>query len=247
VFAFGADGGGVAVTRVNDGGIGEGEKLFVDGFEDLWKRAAPQIGAADAAFEKCIAGEEALIVLVRAVCKVRRRVIRGVMMRRWIGAAGGGGRGGRSAALPYDQADTPGGVAGRVKDLRLVGSPMEDVAFLDEVLDGSERGSGDAEPMGLLIEMLVERQIGFVDEDGRAGGLVEGGEAANVVDVSVGADDGADFESVPVEDLKDGVGVVAGIHDDGFAGAGVAQDGAIAVEEADAEDFVDESVERHKR
>ena len=60
-----------------------------------------------------------------------------------------------------------------------------------------------------------------------------------MVDVGVGDDDLFDGEVVAVEDGLDAGDVVAGVDDDGFAGGFVAEDGAVALEEADGEDFVD--------
>ena len=60
-----------------------------------------------------------------------------------------------------------------------------------------------------------------------------------MVDVGVGDDDLFDGEVVAVEDGLDAGDVVAGVDDDGFAGGLVAEDGAVALEEADGEDFVD--------
>lgn len=127
-----------------------------------------------------------------------------------------------------------------MEDAGFVRAPAEGVAFLDEIFYGGDGGRGDAEPLGLLVEMEVEREIGFVDEDWRAGGFVEGGEAADVVNVGVSADDGADFESVLLENLLDGFDVVAWIYDDGFVSGGVAEDGAVALEHAYGDYFVDE-------
>ncbi len=74
-----------------------------------------------------------------------------------------------------------------------------------------------------------------------AGGAAEFGEAAYVVDVRVGADDGADFQVVAREDFEDALDFVAGIDDQGFMRFGIAHDRAVALEHANGEDFVDQA------
>ena len=76
-------------------------------------------------------------------------------------------------------------------------------------------------------------------EDWRAGDLLEGAGAGDVVDVGVGYEDLTDGELVLVEESEDAGDVVAGIDDDGLAGGFVAEDGAVALEEADGEGFAD--------
>lgn len=53
-----ADGGAGAVAGVDDGVVGELEEFGLNGIHDLIKRAAPEIGAADAASEERVSGEE---------------------------------------------------------------------------------------------------------------------------------------------------------------------------------------------
>jgi len=56
--AFVADGGGGAVARVDDGVVRELEEFGLQGIHDLFVRAAPEIGAADAAGEERVSCEE---------------------------------------------------------------------------------------------------------------------------------------------------------------------------------------------
>ena len=100
-------------------------------------------------------------------------------------------------------------------------------------------GGGDAEPAGLDVHHLDQRQVARVVEDGRAGELLEAVGSGDVVDVGVGDEDLLDGEVVLGEEGDDAGDVVAGIDDDGFAGGFVAEDGAVALEGADGEDFVD--------
>jgi hypothetical protein len=60
-----------------------------------------------------------------------------------------------------------------------------------------------------------------------------------VVDVGVGDDDLLDGEGVLGEEHEDAGNVVSGIDDNGFAGGFIAEDGAVALEGAYGENFVD--------
>lgn len=73
-----------------------------------------------------------------------------------------------------------------------VGAPAERVTFFEEVFDARGFGRAHSQKFGLHIEMAVKLEVRFVDEDGSASGLMEEGEAADVVNVGVSADDGAD-------------------------------------------------------
>jgi len=68
--------------------------------------------------------------------------------------------------------------------------------------------------------------------DGRASVLVKLGEAADVIDMRVGADDGFDGESVAANQAEDAFDFVAGVDHDAFSGAWVADDGTVALQHA---------------
>jgi len=87
-------------------------------------------------------------------------------------------------------------------------------------------------------------EVVLVVEDRRAGDLLEAMGSGDVVDVGVGDDDLFDGERVFGEESEDAGDVVAGVDDDGFAGGLVAEDGAVALEGADGEDFVDHGSSR---
>ena len=131
-------------------------------------------------------------------------------------------------------------MAGSVQDVRRETSPAKCVAFLHEIFDFDDGGSGNAEPLRLHIEMAIEFEIVLVDQDRRAGGAMQRGEAADVVNVRVRADYCANFQIVAAENFEDSLGFVAGVHHDGFAGGGVAQDRAVALQHADGNHFVDQ-------
>jgi hypothetical protein len=112
------------------------------------------------------------------------------------------------------------------------------IAFLQQFINFGGRWSGHAQQRGLNFEIFIEREIGAVHQYGRAGRLRETSEAADVVDVSVRADDGADLEVIARENRFDALDFVAGVDDERFAGFGVAQYVAIALKHTDRQGFV---------
>ena len=98
---------------------------------------------------------------------------------------------------------------------------------------------GHADPGGLHVQHFEQIVIVLVEQDGcaREGAELHG--SAYVVDVGMGDDDLFDVEIVLADDSEQVFDVVAGIDDHGFAGGLVADDGAVALQRADGEDFVD--------
>jgi len=82
-------------------------------------------------------------------------------------------------------------------------------------------------------------EVELVVEDRGAGDGFQPGGASDVVNVRVGDDDLFDGEVMPGEDGEDAVNFVAGVDHDGFVGGFVAQNGTVALQQADAENFVD--------
>ena len=72
------------------------------------------------------------------------------------------------------------------------------------------------------VHGVIEGEIVVVHHDGRAGVLMELGEAPNVIDVGVGADDDFDGELVAAEKAEDALDFIAGVDDDGFEDLGIA-------------------------
>lgn len=141
---------------------------------------------------------------------------------------------------PDDEADTARRVARRMQHLSPETAPAQRVAFRHEIPNSHGLGCWNAEPLRLHVEAVIERQIGFVDQDRRARDAMELGESANVVDVGVSADDRQNLEVMTADDFEDSINVVTGIDDDGFACFRVAQNGAVALQHAHGNDFVDE-------
>ena len=69
--------------------------------------------------------------------------------------------------------------------------------------------------------------------------LMEFGQAADVIDVRMGADNGFDGEFVAAEKAEDAFDFVAGVDHDGFMCFGIANDGAVALQHADRDFDVD--------
>jgi hypothetical protein len=190
--------------------VGEGEESLVDGADELAGVAAGKVGAAYGTGEESVPGQE-------------------------------------EGLVGEVEADGAFGVAWSVKDeasetLQTVfqgGSDGDEFAVFEGVVGVGDDGSGDAEPAGLNVHHFDQGQVVLVIEDGGSGELFEAVGAGDVVDVGVGDDDLLDGEGVLGEEGEDAGDVVAGIYHDGFAGGFIAQDGAVALEGADGENFVD--------
>src|SRR5208282_3285042 len=105
------------------------------------------------------------------------------------------GRALRGAQMHGDvQRNAARGMAGSVQDARLVTTPAYGVAFLELGIDCDQRRGRYAKPVRLHLHLLVEGKIVWMHEYGRAGGFVETGQAAYMVDMGVSAENGADFE-----------------------------------------------------
>ena len=111
-------------------------------------------------------------------------------------------------------------------------APLEDVAFLEELVDFGQLGAADAKKGGLHFHAAVERKIIGVHHDRRASVLIELGEAADMIDVRMGTDDGFDLKLVAAEQAKDTFDFIAGIDDDGLERAWITDDGAVALQHA---------------
>ena len=208
--ALAADGGAGAVAGVDDGVVGKLEEFGLQGIHDLIERAAPEIGAADAAGEECVSREELRLGELDA-----------------------------ADVLGEIQTDAARSMAGSVNDVGLEAAPTESVAFLEKMIDIHEFGGLHAEEGGLDFHAVIEGEIIVVHHDGRASVLMELGEAANVINVGVGADDDLDDELVAAKKAEDALDFIAGIDDDGFAGFGIADDQTVTLKHADGQLDVD--------
>jgi hypothetical protein len=67
---------------------------------------------------------------------------------------------------------------------------------------------------------------------------MEPGEATNMVDVRVGADDGSDREMVAAKNLENALDFVTRIHDDCLVRGPIAEDRAVALQQPHGNHFV---------
>jgi hypothetical protein len=137
------------------------------------------------------------------------------------------------------ETDAAFGMARSVEDARGMAGDADGGSVFEGAVGRKDFGRGDADPGGLLIHNVELREIVLVEEDGGAGGFFEEGRAADVVDVGMGDDDLLQREFVLGEEGEDLGDAVAGVDDHGLAGGLVAEDGAIALEGADGEGFLD--------
>jgi hypothetical protein len=79
-----------------------------------------------------------------------------------------------------------------------------------------------------------------MDQHRSASYLMESRKAANVVNVCMSADDGANLQSVLAQYLGDTLNLVAGVHYHGFVRHWIAQDGAIALQHSDGHHLMDQ-------
>ena len=205
-----ADGGAGAMTRMNDGRFRQLHELLFERADDVVVGAAPEIGAANASGKEGIAGKE-LRLAEREVTAIVWKIKR----------------------------DAARGVAGRVNDAGKEVAPLEDVTLLEELMNVDQFGGGHAKKGGLHFHAAIKRKVVAVHHHRRASVLVELGEAADVVDVGMGADDGFDLELVAAEQAEDTLDLVARIDDDRLMSTRVADDRTVALEHANRELEID--------
>jgi len=179
----------------------------------LIHRATPEISAADAPSEKCVASEELGI-----------------------------GQSEIDADVGEIEADAAWSVPRRVNYFCFEKAPAERVAFFEQMIDLGDFRWRDAEERGLHIHALVEREIFAVHEDGRSGEMVELGQAADVVDVRVSADDSFYGEAMAAKKFEDASDFITRIDDDGFTRNRIADDSAIALQHTDRDGDLDDAV-----
>ncbi len=208
-----ADGRGRTVARIHDRLIGQPHQFCAQGIHDLVHGTAPQIRAADAAGKKRVSGK-----------KLRRR------------------NSDFSGVMRKIERDAAGGVAGCVNDLRLERPPVQNVAFLQQLIDVGKFGREDSQKSGLHFHGLIKRQIVAMHEHGGARILMELAQTADVINMSVSADDRFHIELVAADKVQNARHLVARINNQGFASDGVPNDGAVALQQAHRNGDVDQSL-----
>ena len=155
------------------------------------------------------------------------------------GACEEGISGQKQSLLGKIEADAAFSVAGGMEDGSGQAGDGDDLAVFKAGVGWGDFGGGDAKPSGLNIHHLHQRQVILVVEDRRSGKLLEALRPGDVVDMGVGNDDLFEREMVLLKGGNDPGDVVAGIDHDGLVGDFIAQDGAVALQRAYDENFVD--------
>lgn len=124
--------------------------------------------------------------------------------------------------------------------LRLQSAPDEFVSVAQKTVDFGHFRRRDAEPLSLGGKRQVQLEIVGMQNHRCAGGAAKFGEAPNVVDVRVRADDGSNFQFVAFENFDDALDFISGIDDQRFTRLRIANDRAVALEHPYRKDFVDQ-------
>jgi hypothetical protein len=139
------------------------------------------------------------------------------------------------------EADAAFGVAGSMEDVGGERTGSNGFAGRNAAVDFNFAWIAHADPCGLRVEHFQKSVVVLVEQDGSAGGGAEFHGSADVVDVGVGDDDLFDLQVVFAKQGLDVFDIIAGVDDHGFVSGLVADDGAVALQRADGEDFVDHS------
>lgn len=137
------------------------------------------------------------------------------------------------------EADAALGMSGRVQDAGGERSGSDGFSGAEAVIDFNVAGRGHADPSGLDIQHFQKIVIVLIEQDGSASGGAKLHRSADVVDVGVSNDDLLDQQVMLAQEAENILNVVAGIDDHGFPSGLVADDGAVTLQRADGNDFVD--------
>jgi hypothetical protein len=137
------------------------------------------------------------------------------------------------------EAHTAFGMAGGVEDAGGNGPGRDAFTGGDALIDLDFAGGAHADPGGLLVEHFQKGIVILIEQDGSAGEGAEFHRSADVVDVGVSDDDLLDLKVVFLEKGEDVFEIITGVDDHCFAGGFVSDDGAVALQGADREYFVD--------
>src|SRR5207253_5144377 len=129
--------------------------------------------------------------------------------------------------------------AGGVQHVGREGASLERFGVGDAVVDFHFAGRTHSHPGSLHVKHFEQVVVVLVEDNGCAGGGAEFLGSADVVDVSVGDDDLVYYQVVFADEREHVVYVVAGVNDHGFAGVFIADDGAVALQRAYGQNFVD--------
>ncbi len=160
-----------------------------------------------------------------------------------VGAADGAGEQGVAGDQDFLRrkvnADATFGVAGRVEDGGRMGASLDGVSGIDTLIDFNRAGRCHAHPGSLRVQHFEQGIIVLVEQNGRSGGSAQLHGSAHVIDVGMRDHDLLDLQVMLADDRQQAFDIVTGVDDHGFARGFVADDGAVALERPDGEDFVD--------
>lgn len=131
----------------------------------------------------------------------------------------------------YVKADAGGGMTGRLTHFKLALAEGKLHAGAQFVLDGGEAGFGQVEHLSLLGDGLIEIVLTRVHPGIDAESLFHLGQGADVIEVGVGDEDALDANLQPFDLGEYAAGLIARVHNEGFAGVFVGENRAILLEE----------------
>jgi hypothetical protein len=136
------------------------------------------------------------------------------------------------------QADAALGVAGCLKNMELGRPQLHRIALARCHVDCGLFGCRYPQPSCLRVQVIVKLLIVGVHVDRRAGGRFQLLGAADMVDVGMSNDDSLYAQVVLGQSGQNDVDFIAWVDHHCFAALLVAEDGAIALQDADRQDFV---------
>ena len=119
--------------------------------------------------------------------------------------------------------------------------PAQDVAFPQHLVDVGQLRRGHAEEVRLHVHRLIERKIFAVHHHRGARVLVQFAQSADMVNVCMGAHDRFYRELVASQKIEDSADFIARIDNQSFAGEGITDDRAIALENPHGNGDMDQS------
>src|SRR5688572_25507708 len=103
------------------------------------------------------------------------------------------------------------------------------------MINGSPLWCRHTNPLRLHVELVQEQNVGLVNRCGGSGLFLELIDSADMINMSMRANDLFQGESMLLETGKDDVRVIPGIDDNRFSRLLIAQNGAVACQHTDSE------------
>jgi len=201
--SFVADGRAVAVAGMDDCGVGKLQDFAFERGKNLVQRTSPKIGSANAPCKKRIPGEE-LRLAQTGISPIGWQIKRNAARR------------------------VPRGVHHICTEF----APFESISVFQQLVNFDQFRGRHPEERRLDLHATVEGQVVTVHHHGRPRVLVKLREAADMVDVRMRADYGFHLEFVAPEKAENAFDFISGIDDDALQSVRIANDGAVALQEA---------------